>query len=438
MKTCPIRIAWLTLAYSIYATQISPAQPHTQDTTIINWITPDHVYQPYIKTVQFYPSDAPLNYPIIGLNSGQTLTLSFDDLQGDVKDYTYTIVLCNANWSPAAVNPFTFIKGFSEDRIHQYRFSTFPQQRYTHYTLTFPNNNMAPKLAGNYLLKVYLNNDTSQLVFTRRFLVTSNQVQIQGKIEQPLNPKIFHTYQKVNFHIDTRNLNLSDPFSQIHVWILQNNRWDNAIHDIRPTFVRGSVLEYNTENDCEFPAMKEWRWIDLRSFRLQTERVARIDESQRAITVYAKPDYSRADQHYQQRRDIDGRYTIEMMESGYNPNTDGDYATVHFTYITPQPFPDARLFIFGELTNYECNPSNELHYNPADSAYEGTLYLKQGYYDYVYGLVKPGSSVLDTRLTEGNWWETENQYTILVYYRAPGSLVDELVGVTLLNSLTNR
>jgi len=314
--------------------------PHIQktDTTIdstINWVTPDHVYVPYIKTVHLYPSDMPLNYPLITLNSGQTLTLSFDDLEGGVKDYYYTIVLCNADWKPAALNPFEYIKGFSANRINQYRFSTFPLQRYTHYSLTFPNANCAPTRAGNYILKVYLNDDTSHLVFTRRFLVTNQSAQITGKIEQPMNPSIFQTHQKVNFTIDTRGLNISNPFDQIKVWILQNYRWDNAIHDIRPTFVRGSVLEYNAENDCEFPAMKEWRWIDLRSFRLETERVARIDESNRQIIVYAKPDASRANQRYQQRRDIDGRYTTEMLESAYNPDVDGDYATVHFTYLTP-------------------------------------------------------------------------------------------------------
>jgi len=417
--------------------------PHIQkpDTAIdstINWVTPDHVYVPYIKTVHLYPSDMPLNYPLITLNSGQTLTLSFDDLEGGVKDYYYTIVLCNADWKPAALNPFEYIKGFSANRINQYRFSTFPLQRYTHYSLTFPNANCAPTRAGNYILKVYLNDDTSHLVFTRRFLVTNQSAQITGKIEQPMNPSIFQTHQKVNFTIDTRGLNISNPFDQIKVWILQNYRWDNAIHDIRPTFVRGSVLEYNAENDCEFPAMKEWRWIDLRSFRLETERVARIDESNRQIIVYAKPDASRANQRYQQRRDIDGRYTTEMLESGYNPDVDGDYATVHFTYLTPAPFAHAQLYIFGELTNYECNPSNELHYNQADGAYEGSLLLKQGYYDYIYGLLTPGSTRLDTRLTEGNWWETENVYTILVYFRPIGGRADELVAATMLNSITNR
>ncbi|PJJ75494.1 uncharacterized protein DUF5103 [Thermoflavifilum aggregans] len=414
------------------------ANPAPIPDSSINWITPDHVYVPYIKTVHLYPSDMPLNYPLITLNSGQTLTLSFDDLEGGVKDYYYTIVLCNADWKPANLNPFEYIKGFSENRITQYRFSTFPLQHYTHYTLSFPNSNCAPARPGNYILKVYLNDDPSQPVFTRRFLVVNQAVQIAGKIEQPINPKIFQTYQKVNIQIDTRGLNVSNPFDQIKVWMLQNYRWDNAIHDIRPTFVRGSVLEYNAENDCEFPAMKEWRWIDLRSFRLETERVERIDENNNQIEVYARPDASRANQRYQQRRDIDGRYTTEMLESGYNPDVDGDYATVHFSYVTPEPFTNAHLYIFGELTNYECNPSNELHYNPTTGAYEGSLFLKQGYYDYIYGLVTPGSNQLDTRLTEGNWWETENTYTILVYFRPIGGRADELVGATVLNSITNR
>jgi hypothetical protein len=39
--------------------------------------------------------------------------------------------------------------------------------------------------------------------------------------------------------------------------------------------------------------------------------------------------------------------------------------------------------------------------------------------------------------TEGNHFETENNYTILVYYHAPGTLNDQLVGFTTTNSTQN-
>jgi hypothetical protein len=127
-----------------------------------------------------------------------------------------------------------------------------------------------------------------------------------------------------------------------------------------------------------------------------------------------------------------------MLEQGYNPDYDGDYATVHFKFIAPSPFANAKVYVFGALTNNECDESNQLTYNGTDGAYEGTLYLKQGYYNYMYGVIKDGTHSLDMDNTEGNWWETENNYTILVYYRPLGGRADELIGLRTLNSLTNR
>jgi Type 9 secretion system plug protein 1st domain len=404
----------------------------------VNWITPDHVYMDNIKTVHLNLVGSPLSYPIIKLNSSDQLQLSFDDLDADVKNYFYTIELCNADWTPTDLSPFDYIKGFSENSITNYTYSTIPLQHYTHYSLVFPNSNCSPTRSGNYILKVYLNSDTSQLAFTRRFLVLDNKVVINGKIQQPIDPKIFKTYQKVNFSINTQGLNISSAMSQIKVYILQNYRWDNAISNIQPTFIKQNELDYNTENDCIFPAMKEWRFLDLRSFRLEGERVKSIQTDKNGTEVYVLPDYNRANIQYQPRRDINGMYTTELLETDYNPAYEADYATVHFTFLAPTPFGGSSLYIFGALTNYECNDSNKLTYHPEDGAYEGTLYLKQGYYNYVYGTIEKGSNSLNTNYTEGNWWQTENDYTILVYYRDLGGRADQLVGSITLNSITNH
>jgi hypothetical protein len=47
--------------------------------------------------------------------------------------------------------------------------------------------------------------------------------------------------------------------------------------NIPPTFIRNNMMEFSTENDLIFPAGKEFRWADLRSFRFQSERVAKAD-----------------------------------------------------------------------------------------------------------------------------------------------------------------
>jgi hypothetical protein len=401
-------------------------------------ITPDHVYLDNIKSVKCAPATSAISLPVVTLKGADRVQLSFDDLDADVKNYYYTLVLCNANWKPAAVNPFDYIHGFLENRIDDYHYSTQPLQHYTHYSLTLPNQNCEPTRSGNYLVKVYLDGDTSQLAFTRRLLVVDNKAIIKGTIQQPVNPKIFRSDQKVNFSVSLQGVNVTNPFSQVKVYILQNGRWDNDIHGIRPTFIKGDELEYNTENDCVFPASKEWRWMDLRSFRLQTERVATIQYNRNKTDVFLLADANRSLERYIYRRDINGHYYLAMLEQGYNPTYDGDYATVHFTFKAPEPFAGSDVYVFGELTNYECNASNRMTYNPTIGAYEGSLLLKQGYYNYMYGVIPQGSRKLDMDNTEGNWWETENDYTILIYYRPLGGRADELIGMRTLNSLENR
>jgi hypothetical protein len=399
----------------------------------------DHIYYNNIKSVKLNPAGNQIGYPIMALNSGDRLDLQFDDLDNDVKNYYYTYVLCNADWTPAQVNTMEYLRGFSETRIQDYKLSSIALQKYTHYSAQIPNANSAPIKSGNYIIKVYLDSDTSQLAFTCRMLVLNNKAGVSGVIQQPLTPKFFKTYQKINFEVNTAGLNLANPFDQLKVVILQNYRWDNAIKNPKPMFLKGNTIQYNAEQDCLMPANREWRWVDLRSFRLQTERVKHVDYGANSTDVFVQPDGDRGNIPYQYIKDYNGRYFLATIDD-YNPFYEGDYATVHFTYASPEPFADYDLYIFGEMTNFEYNENTKLKYNPTTRAYECSLFLKQGYYNYEYALVdkrKP-DAVPETQITEGDWWETENIYTILVYYRALGGRSDELVGTATLNSMLNR
>jgi len=401
-------------------------------------VSPDHVYLPNIKSVKFNQAGDFLTVPVMGLSNPSGLELNFDDLDNDVKSYFYTLVLCNQDWTPAQISPIEYLKGFSEVPIRDYKFSSIAFQRYTHYTVSIPNRNCMPKRSGNYLLKVYLDSDTSKLAFTRRLFVLDNKATISGYISQPVNPKFFNTHQKVNFAVNTQTLNVNNPFEQVKVVILQNNRWDNAIKNIKPMFLKGTVIEYNAENDCLFPGTKEWRWVDLRSFRLQTERVQKSDYRRNGTDIWVVPDQERSGTRYFYLKDINGQYFPGTLDNT-DPNYEGDYAAVHFTYAAEQPYAGFNMYIYGEMTNYEYNDQFKMRYNTAKGVYETTLILKQGYYNYMYGLVDQfNNQGLQMDLTEGDSWETENNYTILVYYRALGGRADELVGRLVLNSIIDR
>lgn len=404
---------------------------------------PDHVYKPNIRTVKLFKSGDIYSYPVITLNSSETLELHFDDMDADVKFYYYSFQLCNADWKPANVQPFDYTRGFLSNRIGTYRNSSIVGTRYTHYMATFPERNSAPTKGGNYLLKVFLNDDTSKLVFTRRFLVVNTKAAVSGIITQPYNNNFFQTHQRVQANVSTAagQLNAFSP-QDLKIVMLQNYIWSTATLVDRPTVFRGNYYEYSDEENTTFPAGKEWRWVDLRSLRLRSDRIQRIvdNDSSNRVEVYVTPDTDRRQKVYIYYRDQNGVYTIENRDNA-NPLWQSDYAWVHFTFVPPgnRAFEGKSVYIFGELTNYEQDSSSRMDFNETTGVYEKTLFLKQGYYNYSYVTLTDRQNIpASYEHTEGNYWGTENIYMILVYYRAFGARSDELIGFTRIGSAFQR
>ena len=298
-----------------------------------------------------------------------------------------------------------------------------------------------PSKSGNYLLKVFLNGDTSRLAFTRRMMVLDNKVPIGIKVVQPFNSQVIRTHQKVQFTIDVSKLSIFNREQQLKVVVLQNYRWDNAVTGIQPVFMRGNQYEYNGEQDCVFPAGREYRWADLRSFRYQSERIDHIDKFNTPVDVYLRPDPERTQERFLSIADLDGFFEVSCTDAN-NPWWQGDYGNVHFTFYpgNNQPFPGKDVYIMGEMTANLLNDSTKMDYNAEKGVYEKILLLKQGYYNYNYVTkdIKNKKNKAETVLTEGDYWETENTYTVLVYYKSLAGRSDELLGAITINSRTGR
>lgn len=396
----------------------------------------DKIYMPNIKSVKLHAYGDQLGYPILNLGGSDRVELHFDDMDADVKNYSYTYQLCNTDWTPAVYSQFDFIKGFFQVRIGTYRLSSVALTRYTHYQAIIPDQNSYPTKPGNYIIKVFLNGNENNVVLTKRMLVVDNKVSINAQIQQPFNAQYMHTHHKINFNLDVAALKIMNPRQELKVVLIQNYRWDNIIQNIQPTFTRGNILEFNTENDCIFPANREWRWINLASFRLQSDRVDSAHYTNKSTEVFLKRDGDRKKIPYYYYRDQNGLYYLGGGLDNVNPYWQGDYARVRFTYVPPanQFIKDKELYLFGELTNYELNDSSQMNFNAEKGVYEGSLFLKNGYYDYSYALKDKKGNI---ELIDNNYWETENQYMILVYYHPYSARHDMLVGVAKLSSYAN-
>ena len=421
------RYLWMALLIGLHA-----VKGHGQS-------NPDSIYQNSIHTVLIHPVNKPLAIPVISLNELTPLEISFDDFKSDYQDYYYSVELRNADWTAVNLSAFDYLQGFNQNKINKFSVSSIATQSYFHYQFNFPNAQARPTQSGNYILKVFKNGNANELVFTRRFFVTEDQVSMAATVQEPFDAQISKTHQKIQLVLDIKKI----PFfqtDQIKATIIQNYRYNDALTLAAPTFIRGNLLEYNSEDQFIFPAGKEARWLDIQNLRLRSDRVTDINSKADRAIISVKPDLSRASTAYYTFNDLNGNFMISNTESLQSENQN-DYATVNFTYFPKDkiPFIGMKLYLAGALTNNILNKEAEMIFDPALGYYKKSLLLKQGYYSYNYVLREQNSfnPLNDFTETEGNHWETENNYSIMVYYRPPGARHDHIIGFGAVNSRQN-
>lgn len=395
----------------------------------------DRTYVNNIKTVQFHVRNVPLSLPVIRLGSNEQLQLSFDELDADFQDYTYTVVHCDRDWNPSNIPQQEYLDGFLEETILNYDFSFNTVQQFIHYSFSVPNQNLRLKLSGNYVLMVYRNFNREEPIITRRFRVYEDLVRIDTRVRIPMVISQRRTHQQIDVEISHPDFQIRNPFNEIAVHIQQNYRWDNMITDLKPMFVKEKQLIYNNMGDVLFEGSNEFRWIDTRSLRYQPENVSNIwyDPDSMKNHVFLVPDKVFSKDHYRNVPDINGAFSIGIRE-GSDPTRDADYALVHMQLRYPDPVLDGGIYLFGGLTDWQVKPEYRLDHNPRDGMYEGDIYLKQGYYNYQYMYVRDGETKGETEVTEGSFFEARQIYTIYVYHQQMGSRYDRLIGHTIISS----
>jgi hypothetical protein len=390
------------------------------------------VYDQNIKTVQITVLGVSLSDPVIQLNGVSQFELSFDDLDADVKRYDYSLELCNWDWTPSDLSTFDYLQGFNNQRISNFQHSFNTAQQYTHYWVDFPNSDLQVKKTGNYLLKVFDDNDPDHPVITWRILFYDSKMGVLAESDRPYDPKYSDEFQQINYTVLFNGVPVTNPINEIHTLVLQNFRWDNAL-SLPPLFVQPTQLDYHYQKENLFPAGKEFRHFDIRSIRFLTERIQSVTTDNGNVVTLVK-DTSRAHAQYFYEKDINGKYVVGYQE-GNNPDVQSDYAYVNFFMPFSPPLEGGQPIVFGTLTNWGLDSESVMKYDATKHGYTAQLYLKQGYYNYDFAWVDEQKPFFDLEEFEGNWFETENNYTILVYYRPAGERYDQLIGLRTINSL---
>jgi len=388
----------------------------------------------YIRTIQFTGNTQQSQLPIIRL--GDRLTLTFDDINGNEEDYYYKITHHNFDWSKSDLSKGEYLDGFDDVRIETYENSLNSLQLYSHYILSFPNRETrGVTKSGNYLLSIY--NDDGVLIFTRKFMVVEEQVAVGVEIKRSRNLKYIDTKQTVQFSINSKDQLLINPNQSLHTLVLQNSNLKTAITNLKPQYTMGSELIYRYDQESSFWAGNEFYNFDSKEARAANNGIRYIELTD-LFEHYLYTNLSRADRPYTYYPDINGNFVVRQF-SAENSDIEAEYIRMHFALQYYEDIGDKELHIYGNFNNWTIDESTYMRYDEETDTYRNTRLFKQGFYNYRYVLVDRDGSI-DQGAIDGNYWQTENDYTVLVYYRGPGQRYDKIIGMGKGNSsiITNN
>lgn len=418
---------WLIFTYLLQNSVIAYAQ-HPFDCE-------DKSYNDNVQTVLLYPIGEPLAYPIINLNDGKLLQLRFDVLGDMAYIYNYTLIHCTYDWKPSRLQPREYIEGYTDDRISNYSFSVNTLTPYVHHSLQFPTANLKPKISGNFLLVVYSDQlKTGNVLLTKRFMVADPKVSISAKVAQsPRNPDYAFTKQQLDVEVIGSNFFANHPSNAFQLVIRQNSRWDNAVVGLKPSHTYNSKLNYEYIEETVFEGGNQWRNFDMKSFKYQSERIQRIEVGNNSYKVELWEDAPRQGKVLQSETDIFGNKLIQARKD-QDTDTEGDYALVTFFLNYNAPLTHGEMYVIGALNDWKLNEKNKMKYNFGRKGYALTMFLKQGYYNYLYGILEKGNKASEVGLVEGNHRDTRNEYLLLFYFQQPGTSYDQLIASNVIRS----
>ncbi|MBN2261303.1 MAG: DUF5103 domain-containing protein [Prolixibacteraceae bacterium] len=395
------------------------------------------IFSDNIKTVEMYRDGARLSNPVLTLNSEEQLLFSFDDLNNEKADLYYTIFHCDRNWKLSRIGQQEYLSSFTDFPITDFDFSRNTNMKYINYWLYLPNNDVPISLSGNYVLVVFNRNEPDVPLITWRFYVVEQQVGIEARIKRATHDPVNGENQEIDFNVKHGNFPIQNPHTDVKVVISQNNRTDNAIHNLKPLFVSNGMLEYEYDMENTFKGENEFRAFEFRSFNYPGEGVDAISLHPPLYHVTLLPHIPRVQKPYNFYKDLNGNFHVEVLNRNY-PDIEADYMFVHFTLQVSKPLLGGGIYVFGKLSNWQCTKPYEMKYNMDSGQYELALLLKQGYYNFTYAYKDYRSEQIKPYNLEGSHHETENDYYIFVYYGRMNDRYDRLIGYRRFNSLADR
>jgi len=280
------------------------------------------------------------------------------------------------------------------------------------------------------MLSIY--SDTGDLVFSRKFMVVENVVGVPTYIKRSRDLKNIETKQVVQFIIDSPDLRLTNPKETINVLVLQNSNLKNAITNLKPQYTIGSQLIYRYDKESAFFGGNEFLYFDNKDIRGATSSIRYIELTD-IYNNYLFTNGARFNRPYTYNPDINGNFEVRVLDATKNINIEADYARLHFNLQYFEDLGDKEIHLYGNFNNWTIDESTFMNYDSNTDTYRNSRLFKQGFYNFKYVVVNRDGTI-DEGAINGNHWQTENEYTVLVYFRKLGGRYDRIIGMGKANS----
>lgn len=376
----------------------------------------------FIKTITFKSNTTQGQLPVLKL--GERLFLEFDALNANEEDFYYVIEHYNFDWTPSVLAKAEYLKGLDNQRILTYENSFNTYQVYSHYTLQIPNIQTRALLkSGNYMISIY--DEYDELMFSRKFMVYEDLVNVGARVKRSRDVSVINEKQSVDLVIATNSINFNNPLETIKTLIIQNNNLNTSISDLKPQYTLGNELIYRYDTESAFWGGNEFFWFENKDVRTSNVGVQFIDLKD-IYQSYLYTNIARNGRPYTYNPDLNGNFQVTAADR-INTDIEADYTMVHFSLLQDELI-DKDIYVYGNFNAYAIEPLTKMEYNTESRKYEVSFRLKQGFYNYKYVVVDSETNEIDEGAVSGNYWQTENDYKVLVYYRDLGARYDRLIG----------
>ncbi len=379
-----------------------------------------------VKSLEIKVEDELISTPYAELNGEKKIEITFDALHRSSGRFAYSVIHCDADWKKSELLPIEYMKGFQHVAIEDFANSMNTTTHYTNYKLFLPNEDTQLTVSGNYAIQVYEEDTPDKIVFTACFSIVEPLIEIDAFVSGNTDVDFNKGHQQVDFIINQEKINITYPQNDLKIFVYQNNNLNDVRTNLQPMMINNKQLQYKHNRELIFEAGNEYRRFEFLTHRYNGMGIEATKFYNPYYHVTLMQDRKRDKKPYLYDQDQNGRFFIRCSECE-DPETEADYYIVHFS-LASEFMLNGKIHIFGDLFNNILDNRSLMEYNMETGAYEKAVMLKTGLYNYQYIFLEDGETMASFSQTEGNFFETENEYNIAVYYRPTGARYDRLIG----------